>query len=148
MKYGATPYRIMGFGSVGDHMGAWGFCITVPGYFGNAAKEKKRPATFDESLRAFTKEMWPKHLNLPENADWWQMEMERAFHFHEDTCLIRSVSVPGNACGLDPGSSFGSPYDNAYSWLPHNVDVQGQATALLYMWLKWFDSMDATLGEL
>ncbi len=60
------------------------------------------------------------------------------------------ITVPGNACGLDIGSGFGSPFDNGKSLHPHNIDSWGQVCALLitFTWFANFILIESRCREL
>ena len=153
MKWGDTPYRINGFGLVRSNMGGWGFSISVPKTFADACRAEKRTAATESILGEHCKLNWPRHISYIADDDgklndFYRYEISRAYRFEDDTLLLRSISVPGDACGLDPGDGLGSPWSESFDWLPHNVDSQGQATALLHMWLYWFDAVEATIAQL
>jgi hypothetical protein len=75
-----------------------------------------------------------------------QFEKQRVHHFFEDTCLIRGVQVPGNACDLSIDESGlreleefkrqGKIQSNL-GYMQHNVDSFMQAVFLELLFRRW-----------
>lgn len=144
MIRGQTPYRIQGFGRLAGTSGAAGFSVVVPIEFADEARKWNRPETVDKMLKDYAREIWPRHMEWMGGEDHIASYIDKAFRFDGDTYLLTNLNVPGNACGLDQDRIFGAPWSASYGWTPHNVDSPSQASALLSMWIRWFDCVEAT----
>lgn len=87
------------------------------------------------------------------------------YSFVEDSCLLRGVNVPGDACDLGLAESEINDYVSNFQsykksitehineggkvipirYTPHNVDTQLQASALLSLWLNWANTIVYTI---
>jgi len=108
----------------------------------------------------FTIALYPKWKELVSKSDLDQERVDRIIEQfkpfwikgHPQSCNdhypkvnwgeygCQNISVEGNACGLDLGSSFGVP-DSDAALLPHNVDTIQQASLILTVFSKIADYM-------
>ncbi len=71
--------------------------------------------------------------------------IRKPYDFVEDSLLIQSIHVPGNACDLGVAWAQIEDIENERvrkNWLeynPHNVDSMAQAFALFSLFTKWVD---------
>lgn len=70
---------------------------------------------------------------------------------HKVSCLLQSCTVPGTACTISVSwSDLSSLRENSTNFLeysPHNIDSLKQAYALLSIWIKWLDLIEAFLEK-
>jgi len=61
--------------------------------------------------------------------------------FHEDTLMLKSLSVGGNcAClGIDGNALSDMREGQSVRYHPHNIDSAEQSAAALSAWLLWFN---------
>jgi hypothetical protein len=94
-------------------------------------------------------------------------KIKHPYVFVEDSCLLRGVQVPGDACDLSLGESetrdYVSDFDSHRKFMaeylerkgeiapvhytPHNIDNQQQASALLSLWLNWANTIVYAIPE-
>ena len=129
-------------------LGGYGFDIWMDGNFAIDARKMKMEE------RIFTKfqkdgEEIIKRFRLGK-----RMFREQAYQFFDNSWLLRSATVPGNACDLsfDNINDFGGHGFEGYlkgleeakeyckeRYVPHNVDSFKQAMTLRELWLHWAD---------
>ena len=153
-------FKVIGFGPTDDPrkdwigIARWSFCIELEFQLAKKLFSKPLPESAGKSLHEIA---CRQHMNIFQD---WDHEgglfpRRQIFNFWSDRCLLTNVSVePGNACGLDmePGDFAAVERDSKSFWdgktvryLPHNVDSQRQATALLAAWLTWYNHIDSLL---
>ncbi len=71
-----------------------------------------------------------------------------------NTCLIRNLTVPGNACGLDVNINDDmekaldrvNEYENFIKYHSHNIDSTSQCYAFLSLLTTWEETIDCVLN--
>lgn len=147
-------FRIEGFGPTWNltedgRMAVWSFTIELDYALAVRCHEQAmRPA----ALQRLHELGVAQHENVFQ--DWKPKNnlfpRRRIFSFWDDRCLLTNLTVePGNACGLDlDHGDYQSVQRRCVQhtpvrYLPHNVDSQRQATALLASWLLWYNHIES-----
>jgi hypothetical protein len=122
-----------------SHMGRWGFHIALKS---DMVKKLVKTQLPEEGYKNLEK----RALGIIE-VGWGNQPLfmmgHRPLSFHDGSALLAHITVPGNACGLDP--SYDSSIENCLKcgeplvWSPHNVDFMPQSYCLLSIWLYWFN---------
>lgn len=140
MKEKSLGYSIEGFKpALGRGFGGCGFTITLRGDVVRAiAKAEKR----DEKSPLYNELI---HM-LSESSDKSDRGLTR-LTFYRDTWLLLGIHAGGQcACfGVDGDKRNDvDEKDHRYiKYSPHNVDTAAQASAILSVWLHWFNTIIA-----
>ena len=132
-------------------LGAWGFSISLDQEIAIKLRELKRENRIEDILQEQGRRI-VTGFKLNKLG-----KIKHPFQFVEDSLLLRSALVPGDACDLSLDdvalNSFVGNYKNyresldeyikkggempSIQYISHNVDSQQQASALLSLWAHW-----------
>jgi len=125
-------------------LGQYGFCVYLDRDFASQTLDKKIDSKVQEDFQKRTKEMIVKKVFSDEY-------ILPPFMFVEDSLLVQSFHVPGNASdlGVDWNTIHSLKKDDCFrnylEYSPHNVDSMNQAFTLLSLFTYWVDCAEATL---
>lgn len=129
MDYHRYHYKIKYWGPTPDiSMGGWGFNIILDEEYAKFMMALKMDFEHLKKFKARLSEGLSNIMKFTESYPRLQ--------FHENSCLLTNISVPGNACGLD---QFNCIDGNDFTYQPHNVDCENQASGLLYVFTEWME---------
>lgn len=129
MDYHRYHYKIKYWGPTpGIIMGGWGFQIILEEDYAEYMKALTRDYEHSKKFKEKLAEGLSRIMDFTQNYPRLQ--------YHKDSCLLTNFSVPGNACGLD---SCNSVNGNDFTYEPHNVDCENQASGLLYIFTEWIE---------
>jgi len=119
-------------------MGGYGLSIYLDPLIALRFKEFKRNTeltdTLQEDARAISQSLFPDDYD----------EIVNPYQFLEDSLLLQNCKVPGFSCDL--GADFDAierlcaETPRGLEFRPHNIDGFTQASALLSLWLNWFNT--------
>lgn len=138
-------YRVEGFTppKKGNEMGGYGFSVYLDRKFAIDARQKiivpKTQERFQEIGKEIIKKLFSNEYIKP------------PYSFVEDSLLVQSFHVPGDACDL--GSDWGNidslkdekSFRNFIEYHPHNVDNVRQAYALFSIFSNWVNYSEALM---
>ena len=138
-------YRIEGLAPHGEGLHSYSFSAYVDGGFAKKAFETKLPERGRKNIDSMGKETLRRLFGNDRLRG-------SPYHFVDDTCLLRFIQVPGDACdlGID-GSDVSDIRNKTHDWYrveykPHNVDSHTQAYALASLFLRWADLAEAVMS--
>jgi len=131
---------------------SWGVNATISQQFAESLAKTKRTKRIEKILQEDANFIL-KHGKFPNFSKFGK---QRAYHFFEDTSLVRAVCVPGNACDLaldesalgyvgkfrEKGEIIGD-----LNFMQHNVDSFTQAVFLEVLFRKWANHFEYLLSS-
>lgn len=144
-----TPlYRVTGLIPRADiSLGRYGFGIHLDSKFAKRTLDKREMSRTQERISQNFKTDILERL-FPKDKKW----LLPPFHFVEDSLLVQSIHVPGDACdlGIDWSDIDELKREQPYRTLtygPHNVDSMQQAYGLLTLFTEWINIAEALTHE-
>jgi len=120
----------------------WGISAEISTKFADKLAKEKRTERVEEILERDAKMLMAKG-KFPYFK---RFEKQRIHHFFEDTCLVRTLQVPGNACDLAVDESALRELERFrekriieqnMGYMQHNVDSFMQAVFLEILFRNW-----------
>lgn len=127
----------------------WGVSAILERSFAERLAKEKRTTRIEQILEEGVKEIAHEKRRLLGS---FEIDgQKKPFLFYEDTCLVRTVQVPGDSCdiGLDESSvryleKFRAEgrFVSDLEYAPHNVDSFLQAVFLEILFRQWANNFE------
>lgn len=141
-------YKVEGFSppQKGREMGGYGFSVYLIRDFAKRARQKIITSETQERFQEIARENIIKRL-------FSNKYFKPPYSFVEDSLLVQSFHVPGDACDIDAdwmevdSLKDEKSFRNFIEYHPHNVDNFRQAYALFSIFSEWVEYAEALLTE-